>query len=70
MVVLCNKRIYKLDVIKPNGDLHTPPQLERALLEIKQDSVAKGVGVGLSTLTSENRTTWYHVSILMGFFSR
>ena len=65
VVVLCNKRIYKLDVIKPNGDLHTPPQLERALLEIKQDSVAKGVGVGLSTLTSENRTTWYHVSIHM-----
>ena len=65
MVVLCNKRIYKLDVIKPNGDLHTPPQLERALLEIKQDSVAQGAGVGLSTLTSENRTTWYHVSIHM-----
>ena len=65
VVVLCNKRIYKLDVIKPNGDLHTPPQLERALLEIKQDSVAKGVGMGLSTLTSENRTTWYHVSIHM-----
>ena len=65
MVVLCNKRIYKLDVMKSDGDIHTPPQLERALLEIKQDCEAKGVGAGLSTLTSENRTTWYNVSIHM-----
>lgn len=50
-----------MDVLSPQGELYTPPQLEKALTEIKKDAYRKGEGIGLSTLTSENRTTWYHV---------
>lgn len=51
-----------MDVVRPDGTLYTPPQIQKAFASIKRDAEDKGEGIGLSTLTSENRTTWYHVS--------
>lgn len=62
VVVLVNGRIYRLDTVDSSGRIFTPPQLESALSEIKSHAIQKGSGIGLSSLTGDNRMAWYHVS--------
>lgn len=61
IVVLCNRRIYKTDVVTSRGHICTPPQLEHVLRQIKTDANSKPPGIGLSSMTAADRVSWYHV---------
>ncbi|XP_067929647.1 peroxisomal carnitine O-octanoyltransferase-like [Watersipora subatra] len=61
IIVLCNKRIYKLDVVDSKGELYTPPLFHETLRLIKTDAERKGPGVGICSLTGGDRITWYQI---------
>ena len=62
MIVICNKRLYNTSVLSSSGGLKTPPELELTLSQIKADALNKGQGLGICSLTSEERSTFYFVS--------
>ncbi|KAK2145507.1 hypothetical protein LSH36_677g03010 [Paralvinella palmiformis] len=58
VVVTSNGRMYKLNIVHEDGSILTVPELEIKLRTIRDNSTRLGPGIGLGTLTTENRTTW------------
>ncbi|XP_019636197.1 PREDICTED: peroxisomal carnitine O-octanoyltransferase-like isoform X1 [Branchiostoma belcheri] len=58
ITLLCKGRVFKLEVIDPEGEPLTPPELKRQLDSVRQQCENAPEGPHISTLTAENRTKW------------
>ncbi|XP_078703846.1 peroxisomal carnitine O-octanoyltransferase-like isoform X2 [Branchiostoma floridae x Branchiostoma belcheri] len=58
ITLLCKGRVFKLEVIDPEGEPLTPPELKRQLDSVRQQCENVPEGPHISTLTAENRTKW------------
>ncbi|XP_066302776.1 peroxisomal carnitine O-octanoyltransferase-like [Branchiostoma lanceolatum] len=58
ITVLCKGRVFKLEVIDPEGEPLTPPELKRQLDSVKEQCENAPEGPHISTMTAEDRTKW------------
>ena len=61
LVVLCGGRIFNFNVIGPDGEILTPPEIHKQLAHIKSVCDKEGPGPGVGALTGDNRTSWAEV---------
>ena len=63
-MVLCGGRIFNFNVIGPDGEILTPPEIHKQLAHIKSICDKKGPGPGVGALTGDNRTSWAEVKYI------